>query len=228
MSSSYILYMRLVHPVGNALFDSENVRDDVVYVVVDTYKFSTTVTTALENNVEEVYCTRTQEELQEYAEKESFLVGGETPSENNNPVGNSPKLFRDDLPVEKVAITSDNGAKRVHQLIDNGATNIMLGCARNYKVVGRYLRDVDDVVVITADAHKIPRFEDYISSIMIRNVSDGYSMSRKEEDMHMDKIIRGRKDSETVDYPTDEIEFCLDSDSSEVIPVWNGDSFERM
>lgn len=220
--------MKLVHPVGNSLFNAEDIREDVIYVVVDTYKFSTTVTTALENDVEKVYCTRTQEDLQEYAEKESFLVGGETPSENNNPVGNSPRLLREDLPVQKVAITSDNGAKRVHQLIDNGATNIILGCARNYKTVGKYLQNIEDVVIIPADAHRVPRFEDYISSIMIRNVSDGYSMSKKEEDMHMDKVIEGRKDSKTVDYPADEIEFCLDSDSSEVIPVWNGNSFERI
>lgn len=220
--------MKLFYPTGDALFDSEKVRDNVVYVVVDTYKFSTTVTTALENEIEEVYCTRTQEELQEYADKESFLIGGEEPSDNNNSVGNSPRLFRDNLPVEKVAITSDNGAKRVHQLIDNGATNIILGCARNYKTVGNYLQNEDEVVVIPADAHRIPRFEDYISSIMIRNVADGNSISKKEEDMHMDKVIEGRKDSETIDYPADEIEFCLDSDSSEVIPVWNGHSFERM
>jgi phosphosulfolactate phosphohydrolase-like enzyme len=212
-----------------SIIDSNRVSKDTIYVVVDTYKFSTTVTTALENGINEVYCTRNEDELEQYENMSDILAGGEVPRRKNQPVGNAPTLFDENqFEVEKVALTSDNGARRVWQLLDNGAENIILGCARNYDAVGQYLRDIENFVIVPADAGNTPRFEDYISSIMIQNVAEGVDYSESKENTHMEKIRWGRKDSESIDPPKIGIDFCLDSGSSNTVPEWNGEFFRRV
>lgn len=52
--------------------------------------------------------------------------------------------------------------------------------------------------------------------------------SESEEDIHMEKIRWGRKDSESIDPPKIGIDFCLDSGSSNTVPGWNGEFFRRV
>ena len=195
-----------------------DVKENSIYVVVDTFAFSTTVTTALDNT--SIDAVHTEMNFQELKEK-SFPTGGEDPIDS--PVMNSPLPFKNTkYESDKVGLTSDNGAKRVHQLLNKGANAVALGCLRNAVSVGMKLREDDrDAYIVNADSHNTPVIEDYFTSTIISNISRGYDYNEDEIESIREK---GRSCMDT-DQRSDRLEFCLEFDKTDTIPLTNNGVF---
>ena len=208
----------------------EGIDEETTYVVVDTYKFSTTVVSALsQDKLDRVYCEPSVEDLEKYRNDDGFLAGGEMTNGVDEPIGNSPSLIqRIDFPTNKIALTSDNGARRVYQLVENGAEDIVLGSLVNAGAVSEYLDDKENWTVIPADAGETPRFEDYIGSTLISNLANGLEKTERvfqEYERRVNDAVVGErfewKDEE-------DWNVCTDVGSLPLVPKWNSDGyFER-
>lgn len=189
-----------------------DVEENSVYVVVDTFVFSTTVTTALDNS--SIDAVHTEMDIEQLKGK-SFPTGGEEPLDSS--VMNSPLPFENtEYESDKVGLTSDNGAKRVHQLLNKGADSIALGCLRNAVSVGMKLRDDDrDAYIVPADSHNTPVIEDYFVSMIISNISRGYNYNENE----IETIREKGRDCMDPDHRSDRLEFCLEFDKTDTVPL---------
>lgn len=188
------------------------VEKGCLFVVVDTYAFSTTVTTALENDtLNSVHTAKDIEELEEY----DFPVGGEERLDSR--VMNSPVAFTDaEFESDTVGLTSDNGAKRVHQLLEKGAETVALGCLRNAEEIGLKLReDERDVYVVPADRHGEPVIEDYFASMLISNIARGYNYNEDE----IETVKSKAENCMNPEHRSDRLEFCLKVNETDTVPI---------
>lgn len=198
--------------------ENANVDEDGLFVVVDTFAFSTTVTTALGNDsIGSVQTTKRSEELDKY----DFPVGGE--SRFDSEIMNSPLVFTDrNFETDRVGLTSDNGAWRVHQLLERGAETVVLGCLRNGRSLGTRLEEDDrDTYIVPADSGEVPVIEDYLASVIISNLSRGYNYDETEVE-----TIREKASNCMGSENSDRSRFCLEYDKTDVIPITTDGIFE--
>lgn len=190
-----------------------------MYVVVDTFKFSTTVVTALENeDIHRVMSARTLEELSEL----DVPIGGDhTPK---SPIGNNPLEFHQaDFETDVVGLTSDNGAAAVHHILDNGGFEVVLGCPRNLSAVSNYITEQEkDFIIVPANSHGEPVIEDYVASVAISEISNRNDYSRSE------LAVIERKMSKSLDkdhFDSKVSDFCKNVDESDIVPYTTDGEF---
>lgn len=159
-------------------FSSSVLSEQTVMVILDVYMFSSTVLTLHHHGVDEVIPVHTADELQEYQDN-GMLVGGER--ELNQDFSNSPQnVFAtfgvmDEIP-SRVALTSDNGAKRcvecVEAIEENGYTDcpVIIGSSMNAKAVAEYINTNypdHDVLLVCAGSDGESSAEDVIGALAI-------------------------------------------------------------
>lgn len=216
--------MRPISVSVDALLEN-GVDEDVTYVVVDTFKFSTTVTVALGCGIDKVYCEQTADELDPYRHRDDFLAGGEMTNGIDEPIGNSPTLIRQELPVRKIALTSDNGARRTHELANHGAQNIVLGCLRNAGAVARHLERADEWVLVPADSDGAAQFEDYLAALLISNLVSGMHPTEDVFTRYEQKADAATFFSRGTELTRDDWQICAEAGVSTVVPAWNPDGY---
>lgn len=159
-------------------FSSAIISDDTVIVVLDVYMFSTTVLTLHEVGVEQVIPVYNPDELDEYADQ-GLLVGGEQGGQRD--FSNSPQNVygtfgvMDSIP-SRVALTSDNGARRcveaVESIEDEGFSGceVLIGSSVNAQYIAEYIQEnypTHDIVLLCAGSGGEATIEDVIGGLAI-------------------------------------------------------------
>lgn len=191
---------------------NSNIDEESLYVVVDTFRFSTTVTVALEN--EDISRVNTQETYEELLEYDIPSGGDHTP---DSVVENYPSAFHErDFDQETVGLTSDNGATAVHHILKNGGNKVVLGCPRNFLAVSEYAKSQESrIVIFPANAHEAPVIEDYVGSVLILEAIRGREYSESDisdiESRLLQSLERSHDDLEVA-------EFCCRTNRTQIVP----------
>lgn len=146
---------------------------DGVYVIVDVWNFSMTLTTLLDNGAKFVQVagnpTAARELKDEYPDA---VVGSEPGPDGEIPEGfdfcNSPFDARQvDVEGRPVGMYTDNGATTVSRLQES-ETKLYAGSTLNARALGKHLRDNEDGVrIISAGYHGQRAVEDTIGACLI-------------------------------------------------------------
>lgn len=129
-------------------FSPTVLSEQTVMVILDVYMFSSTVLTLHHHGVNEVIPVHDIEELQFYQE-DGLLIGGER--DINQDFSNSPQnVFATfgvmEEPPSRVALTSNNGAKRCVECVEaierNGYTDcpVIIGSSMNAEATANYIQ----------------------------------------------------------------------------------------
>lgn len=160
-------------------FSSAIVSDETVIVILDVYMFSTTVLTLHEVGVPEVIPVYTTEDLNEHRDA-GLMVGGERGAGNGD-FSNSPQNVyatfgvMDSVPA-RVALTSDNGARRcieaVEAIRDDELEDceVLIGSSVNAQSIAEYINSQypdHEVLLLCAGSGGEATIEDVIGGLAI-------------------------------------------------------------
>lgn len=159
--------------VFDTISDLPDPQPDGTYVVIDTYKFSTTVCTLLERGAASVTPLKSEEECRQMKEENpEALVGGEMRNETEPregfAVGNSPAYVETvDVADTPIGLHSENGAETVRSLTD--PDEVYLGSTVNAAALALRLRhsEHEAVNLLTAGRNGQTATEDIIAAILI-------------------------------------------------------------
>lgn len=134
------------HPPSTSITQNGETYEDTVFVVFDTVMFSSSVVALLENHVDLVRPLDSVSALQEYREKDDWLVGGETSHDGTdfeNSVHHINSVLGYNQPDQtKAVLQSSNGAVASHLLareLDPLPREVIIGAPANLKSVHDYI-----------------------------------------------------------------------------------------
>lgn len=152
----------------------ESKIEDKIVVVIDMFRATSVIVTALNNCCKEVRPYLTIKETLEYAKKlnrEDYILGGERKAVKIDgfDLSNSPLEYTRDLVKDKsVLITTTNGTRTLTKCIN--AKKVLIAAMINAKAVAEKLIEFDDdVVIINAGTNGNFSMDDYICSGYIIN-----------------------------------------------------------
>lgn len=147
---------------------------DKVVVVIDMFRATSVIVTALSNGCKEVIPYLTIEETLESASKlkrENYILGGERRAVKIEgfDLSNSPLEYTEDVVKDKtVLMTTTNGTRTLTKSLC--AKTIFIGAMINAKAVSRKLIEInEDVIIINAGTNGNFSMDDYICSGYIIN-----------------------------------------------------------
>ena len=211
-------------------------------VVIDTLRFTTTLTTALQNGAKFVLPVQT---VQQAFEKKRLMSGVVLGGERNTvkvpgfDAGNSPLEYGSELVQGRgVVMTTTNGTQAVAAC--KGAKVLLAACLNNAAAVAEQLLQTGlDVVLVCSGTAMHPSAEDTITAGAVshamgvknfKQADDGtlmalrlYNMARGNVDRflcdttHYNNMVRH---GTALDIP-----FCLGVDCTTYVPVWQVDRF---
>lgn len=157
---------------ANDIVESK-IKDKVV-VVIDIFRATSVIVTALSNGCEEVIPYLTIEETLEAADKfcrENYLLGGERNAIKIDgfDLSNSPLEYTEDIVKnKKILFTTTNGTRTLAK--SKSAGRILIGAMINAKAVAKKLIELNqDVVIVNAGTNGNFSMDDYICSGYIIN-----------------------------------------------------------
>lgn len=139
---------------------------EAAYVVVDAYRFSTSVLTLLAGGATRVRPAETLATAREYADREGWVAGGEPHDEDPAfAVSNSPtRIAETDVAGTAVCLYSINGAQAVAALADR---EVYLGTTLNARAVARAAGSHDRVAVVAVGSGGDPAAEDLVAASLV-------------------------------------------------------------
>lgn len=121
-------------------------------VVVDIFRASSTMVTALANGVQCILPVKDLEQCRAY-KKEGWKIAGERNGQQAEgfDLGNSPMAYINrQLAGEKIAMTTTNGTRAI-SLVQNEASEVLVGAFLNINALADYLKEVkNDILVVCA------------------------------------------------------------------------------
>lgn len=145
-----------------------------IVVVIDMFRATSVIVTALSNGCKEVIPYLTIEETLEHSKtlnREDYILGGERKAVKIEgfDLSNSPLEYTEEVVKNKsVLMTTTNGTRTLAKSI--GAKRIFIGAMINAKSVAKKLLDInEDVVIINAGTNGNFSMDDYICSGYIIN-----------------------------------------------------------
>ncbi|MBD3627083.1 2-phosphosulfolactate phosphatase [Cyclobacterium sp.] len=121
-------------------------------VVVDIFRASSTMVTALANGVQCILPVKDLEQCRAY-KKEGWKIAGERNGQQADgfDLGNSPLVYTNrQLSGEKIAMTTTNGTRAI-SLVQNDASEVLIGAFLNINALANYLKAVNnDILVVCA------------------------------------------------------------------------------
>jgi 2-phosphosulfolactate phosphatase len=142
---------------------------DKIVVVVDMFRATSVIVTALNNGCKEVIPYLTIEETLEAASKleiHNYILGGERRAVKIDSfnLSNSPLEYTKDIVKNKtVLITTTNGTRALTEAVS--AKRIFIGAMINAKAIAKKLTDINEsVVIINAGTNGNFSMDDYICS----------------------------------------------------------------
>ncbi len=211
--------------VFDTLGDLPTPHPDGIYVVIDTYKFSTTVCTLLEHGAEFVKPLQNEAECREMSrESPDSLVGGEmveetTPREGFE-IGNSPSYVEQvDVAGRPVGLHSDNGAETVRALDDSEA--IYLASTVNAAAIALHLRnsEYESVNLLTAGRQGQTAMEDIIAAILVHRYLKTSTITSSEFQFYEELLaVAVRTQTSIALSENEDYDRIIQFNSSDVIP----------
>ncbi|MFQ9613996.1 MAG: 2-phosphosulfolactate phosphatase, partial [Clostridium butyricum] len=152
----------------------ESKLENKIAVVIDMFRATSVIVTALNNGCEEVIPFLTIEETLESSEelkREEYILGGERRAVKIDgfDLSNSPLEYTKEVVEDKkVLITTTNGTRTLTK--SNSAKRIIIAAMINAKAVADKLLEInEDVVIINAGTNGNFSMDDYICSGYIIN-----------------------------------------------------------
>ena len=151
-----------------------------VYVVLDVFKFTTTVTELLEQGAASVTAFTENDELVDFRRQTGSTVGGEHRhlDKDEMDICNSPSFVAERSEQyldEPVGLLSDNGAKAVHAVPTD--VPLYLGSTTNAAAVAEGVsnHNPEQVHLVCAGSHGDPAYEDLAGASLIKSHLSGES-----------------------------------------------------
>lgn len=168
----------------------ESKLENKVAVVIDMFRATSVIVTALNNGCKEVIPFLTIDETLEMAGKlnrEEYILGGERRAVKIEgfDLSNSPlEYMRDVVEGKSVLMTTTNGTRTLTK--SNNAYRVIIGAMINAKAVAEKLLEINkDVVIINAGTNGNFSMDDYICSGYIIN-----EMLKKEKNIELTDISK--------------------------------------
>ncbi len=206
-----------------------------IIVVIDIFRATSTIVTALANNARSVIAVQSIDEARDF-KKKGYLVAGE---KNGIPVdgfdfGNSPLEFlTDNIKGKDIVITTTNGTQAIQVAKDNG--DVVIGAFLNADALIQYIIQQDkNVVMLCAGWKNKFNLEDFVFAGLLT-----YQLySTKQFELNSDSALLGyltfdrakrklkeflnmashKKRLENLNLDAD-IDFCLSLNKYPVVPV---------
>ena len=121
---------------------------DTVVVVIDVFRATTAICSAIDNGIEAIIPVATLEEAIDYKQK-GFIVGAERSAEvvDGFDFGNSPLFFKQcDFAGKTIVLTTTNGTKAIEMAKE--ATKVVIGSFSNLDAVAEYVEKLDKNVIL--------------------------------------------------------------------------------
>lgn len=169
---------------------NESKIENKVVVVIDMFRATSVIVTALNNGCKEVVPYLTIEETLEHANKlgrEEYVLGGERKAVKIEgfDLSNSPLEYtREKVENKTILMTTTNGTRTLTQ--STAAKKVLIGAMINAKSVAETLIEInEDVVIINAGTNGNFSMDDYICSGYIIN-----EMLKKDENLVLTDIAK--------------------------------------
>ncbi len=213
--------------------------ENKVVVVIDIFRATSVIVTALNNGCKEVIPYLTIEETLEHTKKlnrEDYILGGERNAVKikDFDLSNSPLEYTGDVVKDKVVLmTTTNGTRTLTK--STAAKKVLIAAMINAKAIAKRLLEInDDVVIINAGTNGNFSMDDYICGGYIIN-----EMLKFNKDLHLTDIAKtasmiyeGHKDilsyvKEATHYSFmkslelyKDIEYCIRKSIIDVVPEY--------
>lgn len=131
-----------------ALFPVYFENKDTVVVVIDIFRATTAICSAIDHEVEAVIPVATLEEATLYKQK-GFIVGAERSAEvvEGFDFGNSPLFFKNgEFKGKTIVLTTTNGTKAIEMAKE--ASHVVIGSFSNLDAVAEYVERLDKNVIL--------------------------------------------------------------------------------
>lgn len=222
------------------LLDVYDVSDSIV-VVIDVFRATSTIATALCNGAEKVIPVDSVDQCIETGKR----TGGITAGERDGKVipglsyGNSPAEYpRSFIEGKTLVLTTTNGTRLLHMALNNGAAEVVTGSFPNISAVCRFLVSQQKNVYLGCSGWK-DRFnlEDTLfAGAVIHEIKEHFTihcdsslMAADMYEMHRDNmnsfIRRTTHWHRLASYGLEkDLEYCVSRDVANVLPIYrNGD-----
>lgn len=211
--------------------------DNSIVVIIDVFRATSTITTALYNGAEKVIPVAGVEDCIAIGKKLNAITAGERDGKIIPGLqhGNSPAEYpRSFIEGKTLVLTTTNGTKLLHMALDKGASEVITGSFPNLSAVCEHLISGDKNVILGCSAWKdrfnledtlfagavINKIKDHFtihcdSSLMAEDMyrlhcNDLYSFIRKTTHWHRLAAFGLEKD----------LEYCVTPDVANVLPVY--------
>lgn len=217
------------------LSPSEISRHDLVgkiAVVIDVFRFTTTILTALEAGFDSFLPVKTVEEAfqEQQLDPQIFLAGERQALRIDGfDFGNSPlEYYGNRYEGGKLVCSTTNGTNAI--IASQEAKKVVLASLRSAKAVARYLKEQDeDVVLIPAGLDGKFSLEDtwcaglILSNLPITDWGDGATIARLSyENIPLAELKNSTHGKRLQELKLDDdLEFCLECDKSSGVILWN-------
>ncbi|SUB89166.1 Probable 2-phosphosulfolactate phosphatase [Porphyromonas macacae] len=168
-------------------------RSGAAVIVVDIFRASTTIVTALSNGAKGILPVTTTEEARIIGTKNNYLIAAERNVRKCDfaLLGNDPSEYLPEIIQEKrIVFTTTNGTKSIRIALENGAKEVLVGAFINLSATIDYLqkKQYKEVIVLAAGWKGQMCMEDSLYagalvSILLKNnqgdaCNDGASMAK--------------------------------------------------
>ncbi|MFW2491147.1 2-phosphosulfolactate phosphatase family protein [Clostridium chromiireducens] len=229
----------------DVIISAEDIHDskikDKIVVVIDIFRATSVIITALNNGCKEVIPYLTIEETLEFAKKlnrEEYVLGGERKAVKIEgfDLSNSPLEYTKELIRNKtVLFTTTNGTRTLAKSVS--AKKVFIAAMINAESVAKKLINInEDVVIINAGTNGNFSMDDFICSGYIINEMLKYNKSMELTDISKTANIIYKENSDILSYVRkathytvmkslkldSDIEYCVRKSIIEIVPEYDG------
>lgn len=218
------------------LFDTQN----TIVVIIDIFRATSTITTALANGAKEVIPVA---DVNECIALKSFHPEYITAGERDGKVapgleyGNSPFEYPAEFIKDRtLALTTTNGTKLLHMV--GHAEQIIIGSFLNLKAVSNYLIQQNKNVLLACAAWKdrVNKEDSLYAGAVATQLEEHFTILCDSTRLSMDLYAQASQSTSILDYLRDsnhyrrlssfglekDMEFCTTPDRYQVVPRYNG------
>jgi Phosphosulfolactate phosphohydrolase and related enzymes len=209
-----------------------------VVVVIDVLRSTTVITNALNNGARSVIpieSLKAATDLYLNSDKETTLIGGERKSikVEGFGLGNSPLEYTREVVENKdIILTTSNGTATIAEVAS--AEEVYIACFRNVYVLSEYIANLQkDIVIVCAGTQGMFSLEDGLCAGLMIHILSGFSFVEMDDMgilLHnyymigssnlLSKIIECSHVKQLISLGFyDDIIYCLEVESSSVIPI---------